>query len=246
MQRQVIPIAAAPAPARSSSVTCPALPITRIVFNLPLRQAEIPQFRGAVAAHAGLGVELFHNHDNANGGLHYRYPLIQYHTVSGLAAITGIAEGAKALRAFAANYQGGLRLGKQFRKVGILDMDEDVCEVGCTADWQTYELHDWIALNDRHYKNWQMQETDAARQQILADAFIAQVMAFARGIDWWVENRLEARIVEMAGPQWQHRSQMKFMSFQGLIKVQAKLPSGIGIGKGSSVGFGRISLKPND
>lgn len=64
----------------------PLISIMRIDFDAKISPAEAPAFRGAVIEKVGIGQEIFHNHDNGEGGkgCRYRYPLMQYKLTSGV------------------------------------------------------------------------------------------------------------------------------------------------------------------
>ena len=54
------------------------LRVLSVSFDTHIKPYELPSFRGALAHKVGIEHEWFHNHDNATGGFHNRYPLIQY------------------------------------------------------------------------------------------------------------------------------------------------------------------------
>lgn len=79
------------------------------IFNIPLQEHEAIDFKKPVCAAIhdlresgqtdGVATDLFYNRDEETGNAENRYPLIQYKSVSGRAAVTGINEGAHALQA---------------------------------------------------------------------------------------------------------------------------------------------------
>jgi len=56
-----------------------------VVFDLPIENDELPQFRGAVIETTKRNNDLFHNHTNE--GLICRYPAIQHKKIEGKAAL---------------------------------------------------------------------------------------------------------------------------------------------------------------
>ena len=229
-----------PTPSSSNAVLRTKIRCTQLSLSLPLHPDDLPKFRGAIAAHAGHQNELFHNHDNVKGGLHYRYPLIQYQVVDGKATVVGIAEGAEALRDWAETYEGRLQMDGQWHSAPILAQDSEVVEVGFTENFQTYRIENWIALNESKYQQWKQCPRMTDQIALFEKAIVGQVMSFARGIDWFLEQRLAAELLEISEPRWRKRSGTKLMVFDATIRLPITLPNGIGIGKGASLGFGRI------
>lgn len=54
------------------------LRILSVAFDTSLQPWQLPQFRGAVTQEVGPEHDWFQNHNNETGGVHQRYPLIQY------------------------------------------------------------------------------------------------------------------------------------------------------------------------
>ena len=66
-----------------------------IRFANPIRSKEIPFFRGAVIQSLEQKNILFHNH--TENGFRYSYPLIQYKSLGGKAAIVCVDNGTEAI-----------------------------------------------------------------------------------------------------------------------------------------------------
>jgi hypothetical protein len=225
----------------SASVGMPhRVPIAKLLLDLRMRPEQVPQLRGAIAEKAGLHNEWFHNHDNLHAGLHYRYPLVQYGCAGGKAAIMGIAAGADALAQFKQGYDGRLRMGGKSWVAPVLSYGIVDGRVETTEAWNTYRLRDWVALNGRNHAEWRGCGRLADQLAVLERAFLAHVMAFARGNGWYVERRLVAEVVGYEGWRRVACRGAELMAFDVTVRVQARLPEGVGLGKGVSLGFGRI------
>lgn len=214
--------------------------ITQITLDLPLQPSQIPQFRGAIAAHAGRQNERFHNHDNAAGNFHYRYPLIQYQTVAGKATLLGIAAGAEALNEWEATYTGQLQMQGRWHKAPILAHSYETVELGFTAHSQTYRIQDWVALNDAKYKQWKDSPRLIDKLAIFEKSIVGHILSFARSIDWHLEQQLVAEISEISSPEWRKHKSIDLLVFDATVRLPLSLPEGIGMGKSASLGFGRI------
>jgi hypothetical protein len=218
------------------------IPVAKLVLDLPLRPEQVPQLRGAIAEKAGLHNEWFHNHDNLHAGLHYRYPLVQYSCEGGNAAVMGIAAGADALAQFMLGYDGRLRMGGKSWVAPVLSYHRVEDQVETTDAWHTYRIRDWVALNGRNHVEWRGSIRLADQLAVLERAFVSHLMAFARGIGWYVDRRLVAEIVEYEGSRWISCRGADLLGFDVRVRVQARLPEGIGLGKGVSVGMGRVGV----
>ncbi len=218
-------------------------PLTRCQVSIPLRQEALEQFRGAIAEQAGLENELFHNHDNTRENYHYRYPLIQYQCVNGKAAMIGLGEGADAIAHWMLAYGGRLKMGGKIHQAPIEEYRSRSETIQTTDEWHTYRISDWVALNEKNYSQWQKTQRLATQMEILESAFTAHIMAFARGINWFVDRRLVAELTDYHGCQWHKRRGAELLAFDATFRIQALLPDGIGLGKGVSIGFGRIGLR---
>jgi hypothetical protein len=223
-------------PKQSSSLTR----IYHCQLAHPIKLAQLEQFRGAIAEQAGLDNELFHNHDNSRENYHYRYPVIQYYCDNGKAAMIGIGEGADALTAWAESYAGKLQMGGKFHQAPIEEYQSRVETIQTTDEWHTYRVSDWVALNEKNYLEWRNRDRLADQLVLLERAFVAHVMAFARGINWFVDRRLTASLTDYHGCQWHQRRGADMLAFDATFRIQAILPEGIGLGKGVSIGFGRV------
>lgn len=216
------------------------LPILHCHFALPLQHAELSAFRGAFAEFAGHGNEWFHNHDNVSGNFHYRYPLVQYQVVEGHAAITALGEGARALEQVMGHYDGRLWMRGQWHAAACTVANPGPFVPQTTETWQTYQIRDWVALNEKNHNQWRNTGRLADQMAVLETAFTSHVMAFARGIGWFVDKRLVAQLIDYQGCQWHQRRGANLLAFDATFRVQAQLPEGVGLGKGVSIGFGRL------
>ncbi len=216
------------------------LATTHLQLALPLDFEDIEALRGAVAASAGLQNELFHNHDNTREGYHYRYPLIQYHCAEGNAAMLGMGDGAEAIAQWMLAYNGQLKMNGKLHQAPIVEYCSHLEPVHSTDEWHTYRIHDWVALNEKNYAEWRRLTRLADQMVLLESAFTAHIMAFARGINWFVDRRLVAELTDYHGCQWHQRRGADLLAFDATFRIQAQLPDGIGLGKGVSIGFGRV------
>jgi len=123
-------------------------------FNFPLYNGQITQWRGAFIQMAGWKDELFHNHDNSkqspsNNKYHYRYPLVQYRTFKGKAAIFAINEGVVALQKVLHEKQWEIVWGGKNKSLQVEDLRMNTHYLRMTKDNKKYKLYNWLALNEQ-------------------------------------------------------------------------------------------------
>ncbi len=235
-----LPLSDKPSPRAIKTGPASTLPTTHLQLALPLALEDLEAFRGAIAASAGLDNELFHNHDNSRDNYHYRYPLIQYHCTEGKAGIIGIGAGADAVAEWAAHYRGKLHIQGAWQAAPIVEFQSSSEPIQTTDEWHTFRISDWVALNEKNYAEWRKTDRLVDQLVLLESAFTAHVMAFARGVNWFVDRRLVAELTDYHGCQWHQRRGADLLAFDATFRIQAQLPDGIGLGKGVSIGFGKV------
>lgn len=210
-----------------------------IRFSQPLFPYEIPQFRAAVIEKTQRESDLFHNHSEE--GALYRYPMIQYKITHRKASMICLNEGADAIHRLFQEQDLTVRVGAQHFKLEVEDLDLGYRQVQTWEDTFLYSLHNWLPLNQEQHRTWQSLKDDhKAQGEQLQKILCGHILAFASGIQWHAEYRIEARIERIR--------EMKLLPYKGGKKLavslnfrsNVSLPDFIGLGKGASVGFGIV------
>jgi Cas6b C-terminal domain/Cas6b N-terminal domain len=217
--------------------------ILHVAFDTEIRPWEIPWFRGAMARKVGLEHEWFHNHNNETGGYHQRYPLLQYKIdpERGLRRpmLLCLEEAVEEAHHFFGQPDWSLRIGDRQHDLRIAKLRLDQHHLSTNTDRNhTFKIHKWIALNDEYFARWQRTDRLADRYALLEELLVSHIFAFARGVGWAVEQRLEVRITELLREEWVEYKNVKMLAFTLVFKANANLPDLIGLGKGVSIGFG--------
>lgn len=208
-----------------------------LVFDHPLESRNIAGFRASVARAAGYEQDLLHNH-REDGSVQYRYPLVQYRSERGLAAIVGLAAGAEAIYDWyhAAGHQ--LLWDDVVQPLRLHSLDVQVLSLRYHEDPATYRLTHWLALNDRHYHNWQQLPDVAAQKAELERLLVAHLLTFCRAVHWRLPERLEVALQELHAVRRTRFLGVSLMAFDVHFQCNLHLPYGVGLGKGVSHGFG--------
>lgn len=217
------------------------LDLLQVQFDLDLQPWQIPQFRGAIIDLAGKEQDLFHNH-KTEGGYHYRYPLIQYQSHRGKAAILGLGAGAESLYELLLSGKRDLVMqGKTYPlRIQQMQQKEWLLRVKREEQIQQFALRYWLPLNDERYEKWQQLRSLAKRTLLLEDTLKGEILQFASSVGWRIPERFILEIDLIYKVRKMPYCQTNMMGFDVSFYTNLALPYGLGIGKGSSRGFGRL------
>jgi len=217
----------------------PKIRYLKIRFANRLHPRELPCFRAAVIEATERESSLFHNHRNPEG-YHYRYPLIQYKIDHRKAAIVCLNDGADDIHYLLRQRELNLRIGERQERFEIEDVRLNYFNV---QTWQTsfeYSLLNWIALNQQNFRRYQQLDSEIERLQLLERILTGNILAFAKYLDWMVEDRIEVRITRLKEQRALPYKGHKVRCFSLNFRCNVSLPDYTGIGKGASTGFGVV------
>jgi len=217
--------------------TAPALRLLDLRFDLPVTYDQIPQWRGACAAWSGLEHDIFHNHE-ADGAVKYRYPLVQYRRTRGAAAIFAVNEGIEAVSGLLQQNEWTVQWQNQPRALHLAQMQMDTQTLGLAAERRHYRIQRWLALNDDNYAEYRRLPTFRERLALLDRTLSANLLALCGGLGWRIPRRFEADITQVTQIQPAKAHNLEMIVFDVEFSTDLILPSGLGIGKSSSRGFG--------
>lgn len=206
-----------------------------LAFDLPLARRDIAGFRASVAAAAGLEQDLFHNHRD-DGSVQYRYPLVQYRSERGKAAIIGLDQGGDAIYDWYRAAGNRLLWNGQEHALRIERLDVREYAIQYHDEPRPYRLRQWLALNQANYRDWQADLH--ARSAELDRVLVAHILTFCRAVGWRLPERLDAGVVSIAATYRTRLLGNELMAFDLTFRSNLALPPGIGLGKGVSHGFG--------
>ncbi|MEM7657619.1 MAG: CRISPR-associated endonuclease Cas6 [Bacteroidota bacterium] len=209
-------------------------------FSLPLRPHQLNRWRGAFVEMGSREYDLLHNH-RAEGGLHYRYPLIQYRITRGKAAIFAIGAGTQAIQQVLSSQDWTLRWNDAPFSLALeqLTMGEHPLLPSDTMRW--YRLMDYVALNQANYERWRELDSYVPRVQLLEDILTGHILGFVEAMGQRLpEQSLEVRLVNVRSCRTVKVRNTPQMAFNLLFRANVQLPPGIGLGKSVSLGYGQL------
>lgn len=217
----------------------PDIRYLKIEFSNELAPDDIPKFRAAVIEKTERGSPFFHNHQGESG-FHYRYPLIQYKTLRRKACLLCLQE---AIESVPLLFQEDmvLRIGSREEPFTVERLDMNHAAVDITEHPAAYRLRDWQALNQENYRKYLALPDQAARMAMLEKILTGHLLGFAQGIDWHVPTQLKVQVTKLTGNGRRRFKGQSIETFSLQFTANLSLPDFIGLGKGSSIGFGVVS-----
>lgn len=218
----------------------PEVKVIKILFNTPLKPIEIPAFRGAVINVVGRDKIAFHNH-LMDEKFKYSYPVIQYKMQDKKAGIVCINEGVDDIHHFIQKNEGRIYLGKSQRDILVERVEINRVIVEVTDKTFKYQLKKWLPLNEKNYKVYQQLDGVKERMIFLERIITGNILSFAKGINWTVEEPIRVDILNLPHAEWVSHKGTKLQAFDVDFKANVNLPNDIGLGKAASTGFGTLS-----
>lgn len=204
---------------------------------------EVRFFRSAVIEKTQRSNDLFHNHQGDQQKVIYRYPLIQYKLLKdSKAGIICLAEGTDAIHQLFRAPDLDLRIGRRQQTFRVSDMQLRYHDVALTETPITYHITNYLPFNQERYARWQALEgQDAARAELLTATLRGNILAFAKGLGWWIDGRVHVALESLDFPRTIQFKQQRLLAFDLRFSVNVDLPPFVGLGKGVSIGHGTIT-----
>jgi len=207
-----------------------------INFDLNIKLNEINRFRGAVIKTTRGKNDLFHNH--SNNGIIYRYPFIQYKQLNKKAALLCIEEGIEGIQDFFKETDWKLDIGLGKKPIKIENIRVRQYRIGIWENNFTYTLSRWLPLNQDNYKKYHKLEDFNQKHTLLEKILLANILSFLQGINLYVEEQIKINIKHILSQRLEKYKGQDMQTFNIRFETNISLPNYIGLGKGSSSGFG--------
>ncbi len=218
----------------------PSVRYLTIRFDQNIFPYEIHRFRAAVIEKTRRAAPHFHNH-NHDGSSIYRYPLVQYKVTFRKASIVCLEQGADELHHLFAQPDLELRVGDNQAQYAVEHLDARYFRVSTWNHLFDYSLLNWLALNPENHHRWDSLHDDPSAQIALLENILkANILAFAKGIGWFVDKPIEVEITDIKTIKPLPFKNRKRLAFTLNFQCNVSLPNYIGLGKGASTGFGVV------
>lgn len=210
-----------------------------VSFDAPDCTWQISAFRGAIIEKAGRENIMFHNHIDDEKFV-YKYPLIQYKAIRKQPTIFCLDAGVDEIHHIFNKKSWQINLaGRQVDlKVDRLDLKTITLNV-----WDRpfdYTIFNWQALNEKNYRQYLQLKTPGEKKELLQKILTGNILSFAKGIDWHIEQQIKIDIKEVTNENIRKMKQVHVGALDVAFSCNVFLPNFIGLGKGVSTGFGIV------
>ena len=213
--------------------------VLNITFENEIKVWEVPAFRGAVIATSGKENTLFHNH--IKDEFRYSYPLIQYKRIGKKPHLVCIEDGVDEVHHFFENKQEGLKLGDRLYELKVEEINLNTFTMQVWDKSFNYFLQDWLPFNQSNYNEYKKLNSEIEQMEYLEKILIGNILSFAKGINWNVDKEIKVRIKDIVRTNMLSVKRVKREAFTLNFSSNILIPSYIGLGKNSSMGFGVVS-----
>lgn len=209
-------------------------------FKNRLQRKEIPYFRGAVirAIKDADPVVLFHNH--IQDQFRYGYPLIQYKSIDQKAAIVCIEKGTEAIGKLFSTCNFAFEIGNRQTEMEVESIIATQAVLQIQESKVKYTLQHWLPLSQVSYQKYKTLDGLIDKVQFLENILIGNILSFAKGVGVYFDKQITACITGMGTPETAVYKDVKMLCFNIEFESNVLLPDFIGLGKGSSHGYGTI------
>ena len=214
------------------------IPYLTVVFRNELKSYEIPAFRGAVISKVPPELTLFHNH--VGSGFRFSYPLIQYKTIGGKAAIVCLGEGTRDIESFFTSSDFHLFIGDREDDFTVENVWANQWILQPWTDSFRYSIRHWLPLNSENYQSYLSMEGVVERTQFLDSILVGNILSMSKGLGVFFEKPVTCKIVSVDRGYCQKYKGVALQAFDLQFITNVFVPDYVGLGKGVSAGFGTI------
>lgn len=220
------------------------LRVLTVTFDTPIDREEIGAFRGALIDKVGIEHEWFHNHnnnDNTSLQYHYRYPLIQYKRVLQKPMLVFLDECVEEAQKLFSQSNWNLNLKGKAYDVKIEDLSVNQFNVQVWEQTFKYSIRNWLPITQKNIKEFNSITRISERIAYLERKLANHLIAFAKGIGYRWEKRIEVHILNIKHESIVQLKGNKLKAFTLDFETNLFVPNYVGLGKSVSRGFGVVT-----
>lgn len=223
---------------------------TIATFDLPLKHEQLHAFRGAMAAHAemlGLDRSLFdnYNHHTEPATRLTRYSPILFQVHGGYATMMGWNKGAAAVKTLAnSSTLNHFEMNGETYPIRCKHLAESSQLISFTEEeqWQRYKIPVWLPLEGNEYKAFYAEKVFARKLLLLEKALKNDLVHVTRSLapELLPQKQIES-FIELPTPLESKQLHGTYrIAFSIIFHCNLHLPKYIGLGHGSSHGYGAV------
>jgi hypothetical protein len=215
------------------------LEITEYRLNLgrPLSPGEATHLRGFFGT-AFADEERVHNH-RTDGSLVYDYPRVQFKVLDRTAHLIGVGDGGGVVERLWRETEVA-RLGGAELPVLDATLTRRTEPFGESPEPIEYRFaNPWLGLNQDNHRRYAAARAGTERRELLARVLVGNCLSLAKAFGLRVAARLVANASQLR-PRVCRFKDVPMTGFEGAFAVNFHVPTGLGIGKSVSRGFGTV------
>ena len=218
--------------------------IHRLYFNIPLRNNQVPAFRGSLIKAMGNEAHpLMHNHTDE--GLRFGYPTVQYNVLEGKASLVAFDEVGEHIQNYFENKNSvPLVMHKKLYECKLEHIQIDLYTLATSDQPIYYSINQYIPLTGDNVQEYDSLMALTDKICLLEKIMTGNILSFFKGIDYHVDEQIVCVITSI---EQQHTIKYKgvhFRAFDMHFVSNVLLPDYIGLGKSTSIGMGTIKRLP--
>jgi len=213
----------------------------QIVFDKKFNSWDIPKLRAAIIEKTKRESDLFHNHFDDEKYI-YRYPLIQYKIKDKKPCLICLKEATEDIHYLLKERDFTFNINGKKYEFEIEDVRLRYVNIQTWDREFRYNVHNYIALNQENYKQYKTIDSLAERVEFLEEKLYNHIKTFAVEMDAHMPVELKSRIIEIKNEKYIEYKGVFHLTFSLNFKSNLYIPNYVGIGKGTSIGFGIVKM----
>ncbi len=211
----------------------------QILFDKPFQAYNIPKLRGAIIEKTQRESNLFHNHLDDHSYV-YRYPLIQYKIKDRKPCLICLREATEDIHYLLREKDYKFNIGAE---IYDMEIEEVLLRYEHIQTWDRnfkYNILHYMALNQDNYAKYKKMSSRVHKLTFLQELLQKHLEIFAKAMDAHLPFPVSCEILEIKEEKFIEYKEIFHLCFSLNFLTNLHLPDYIGIGKGTSIGFGKI------
>jgi hypothetical protein len=203
---------------------------------------ELQYFRAAVIESSERKSDLFHNHQ-AESGVIYRYPLIQYKIINKRPAIICLEAATDDIHYLLQNKSFEFRIKDKKMTFQIEDMHMTYVQMQTWEKDFGYNLLHYIPFNQENYKVYKSLKSEIKRIQFLEERLNSHLIGIMKQLGVAAPVKFRSEINDILSTKYIEYKGQFHLTFNLNISCNLLIANYLGVGKGVTLGFGIIKSK---
>ena len=216
-------------------------PYLTLYFKQNLAPYEVPLLRSAILKAVQKQHVLYHNH---KGGMFRQdYPLIQYKSIKGKAAVIYLSDGVEAIPLLFNATDKIICLPKYNKDINLsveTIVSKNYRLIPSQEALFFYKIRNWMPLHNEHYVKYHQIEEPNDKLAFLKQHLIKNMITFMKGVGAYPCSNIAVDAFVIKKEKWISFKGIKFKAFDVFFSTNAFLPPHIGLGKGAAHNYGVI------